>query len=93
MGVQEQPGVGERGGPGSRMLEAALGRAATARSSAAQCGDYVAAEHWHRRVLTLGAELAERDRDSEWSAHATVINYLDARVPPAAPVAPDPPSP
>jgi hypothetical protein len=93
MGAQEQPGAGEPGGPTSRMLETALGSAATARSRAAQCGDYIAAEHWHRRVLTLGAVLAERDRDSELSTHATAIGYLNAMAPPAAPAAPDPPLP
>jgi hypothetical protein len=45
-------------------LELAWQRAWTARARAAERGDYVAAERWHRRALALGAALAEGDRAS-----------------------------
>ena len=45
-----------------RGLESAWRRACDGRARAAQCGDYAAAEHWHRRALALGASLAAGDR-------------------------------
>jgi hypothetical protein len=38
-------------------LETAWARAWDARALAAQCGDYAAAERWHREALALGAAL------------------------------------